>query len=217
MNNNCCVYLHTNILNGKRYVGITSQDPEKRWLNGHGYSRDLPFGRAIEKYGWGNFEHRILLRNLSAEEARCMETYFIGLLNTQNRECGYNMTAGGDGLNGYHHSSESKAKMSLAKSGENHPGYGKHMSKETRDKIAKRLIGNKNSSGKIRSDKTRRKMAQAKSKPVIMLDRHSGSFVSIFESAKEAERITGISRKNISLCCLGQRKIAGGYSWKFCN
>lgn len=28
------VYMHT-LPNGKRYVGITKQEPEKRWLNGY--------------------------------------------------------------------------------------------------------------------------------------------------------------------------------------
>lgn len=56
--NNWCVYMHTNNINGKRYIGI-SQNPKRRWKNGNGYKTQL-FGKAINKYGWDNFTHEIL-------------------------------------------------------------------------------------------------------------------------------------------------------------
>lgn len=33
-----CVYIHTSP-SGKKYIGITSQNPQKRWQNGKGYLR----------------------------------------------------------------------------------------------------------------------------------------------------------------------------------
>lgn len=42
-----------------RYVGFTSREPYTRWNSGKGY-KDQPFYKAIEKYGWENFEHKIL-------------------------------------------------------------------------------------------------------------------------------------------------------------
>lgn len=210
-----CVYMHTNKINGKRYIGITSQEPEKRWMNGSGYSEMLPFGRAIRKYGWENFEHKILLDKLPEHEAKCLEVYLISILGTQNEDMGYNITSGGDGVRGFHHTDEPKRKMSSAKTGCNHPNYGKHLSEMTRAKISEKLIGNKNGVGIIVSNETRRKISIAKQKPVVMLNTASGSIIQTFDSAKIAEDTTGISRKNISLCCLGHRKRAGGYAWQF--
>lgn len=55
------LYIHKNKINGKCYVGQSFQDSiEKRWANGRGYKKNTPFYRAIQKYGWDNFEHIIL-------------------------------------------------------------------------------------------------------------------------------------------------------------
>ena len=37
----------------------------------------------------------------------------------------------------------------------------------------------------------------------------------IFGSAMEAERETRIAHENISKCCNGKRKSAGGYHWRY--
>lgn len=42
-------------------------------------------------------------------------------------------------------------------------------------------------------------------------------FDKVFSSAKEAERITGISKSNICSCFKGRRKTAGGYHWRYAN
>ena len=60
-NKNYCVYQHTNKINGKIYIGITCQKPEKRWgSQGRKYEECPYFWKAIQKYGWENFEHKIL-------------------------------------------------------------------------------------------------------------------------------------------------------------
>lgn len=45
---NYTVYKHTNLKNGKIYVGITQQKAEKRWERGHGYQRQPYFRDAIK-------------------------------------------------------------------------------------------------------------------------------------------------------------------------
>lgn len=207
------VYIHTNKVNNKKYVGITSQDPQDRWLGGHGYSRKLKFGRAIEKYGWDGFEHRIIYENISEDEAKNIEGALIRELMTQDDRYGYNMTSGGDGLLGFKHTEESRRKMSASKSGSNHYNYGKHLSEITRKKISKHHLGNRYAFGSVRSKETRIKMSNSKKKPVGMYT--DGILVKVFDSALDAQIETGVSRKNISQCCLGKRKFAGGHGWKF--
>lgn len=91
-----CVYVHTNIVNGKKYVGVTSLKPEDRWKNGKGYSRNPYFSRAIKKYGWNEgFTHEIVAENLSLEEAYQMEVDLIKQYNCINPN-GYNATSGGE-------------------------------------------------------------------------------------------------------------------------
>ena len=53
------------------------------------------------------------------------------------------------------------------------------------------------------------------SKPVQMFDKKTGELLATFPSTQEAERITGINQSNISKCCLGKYKSAGGYVWKY--
>ena len=50
---------------------------------------------------------------------------------------------------------------------------------------------------------------------VQMFDKQTGELLETFPSANEAERITGIYQSNISTCCLGKYKSAGGYIWRY--
>jgi len=88
------VYVHTNKINNKRYVGITSKKPEDRWQNGFGYSGQV-FYKAIQKYGWDNFDHEIIASNLTREEAENFERILILKLDSLVKHNGYNVAIGG--------------------------------------------------------------------------------------------------------------------------
>lgn len=94
--NNYVVYMHNNKHNNKKYIGITKQDPIKRWQNGNGYKGQYYFYNAILEYGWDGFEHVILKENISQLEAVELEKYYISLFNTTNPDSGYNISSGGD-------------------------------------------------------------------------------------------------------------------------
>ena len=89
------VYMHITP-NGKKYIGITCQIPEKRWYDGKGYSRCPHFYAAINKYGWDNIEHIIITEGLTETEALKAEQDWIKYWDTLNPKNGYNLTKGGD-------------------------------------------------------------------------------------------------------------------------
>ena len=96
MNNNYTIYMHKNKINGKVYIGQTNQKVEYRWNNGKGYNTCPLFFNAIQKYGWDNFEHIILEKNLTKENANIKEQYYISLYQSNNRNFGYNIQSGGN-------------------------------------------------------------------------------------------------------------------------
>ena len=85
------VYKHTNLVNHKSYIGITSQKCENRWgINGKGYELQPKFYHAIQKYGWNNFQHDVLYTNLDKETALKIEANLIKTYDTI--ENGYNVS-----------------------------------------------------------------------------------------------------------------------------
>lgn len=71
MNNNFCVYKHT-FPNGKVYIGVTGNEPKKRWLNGEGYRGQSVYDE-IKKYGWKNIKHEVIVRELDELQALAVE------------------------------------------------------------------------------------------------------------------------------------------------
>ena len=139
-NNNYTVYMHRTP-SGKVYVGITSQDPEKRWRKGTHYEDNEHFCRAIKKYGWNNIDHLIIKTNLTSVEAAEMEKTLITQYKSNDSQFGYNKSNGGDGCIGFKLSDETKKKISESLRGEKHPLYGKHPSEETRKKMSEAKKG----------------------------------------------------------------------------
>lgn len=113
----CCVYCHTNLVNGKRYVGITSNSPTVRWANGNGYKHNAYFTNAIKRYGWHNFSHEIIVANVDEEYAKSLEKMIIHLYRSNIRNYGYNLSAGGEPMSGRAHSEATRRKMSEARKG----------------------------------------------------------------------------------------------------
>lgn len=128
---------------------------------GNGYINCTHFYNAIQKYGWDNFEHIVLIENLSLEMANIIEDELIKKYNTMNSLYGYNMVSGGKNIRrrqevtdkiaekNRHPSKETLMKMSLASTGRKH-------SAEVIEKIRK------SNTGKKRSEEAKKKMSIAK-------------------------------------------------------
>jgi group I intron endonuclease len=234
MEDNYYVYIHINKINDKKYVGITKTSLEKRWgKNGSGYTRNhkSAFGRAIEKYGWNNFEHRIFTSNVNKECACRLETILIETLRTRDKRYGYNIQLGGQlGNAGVSFTEESKAKMREAKK-------GKKLTNEHKQRISISCKGHKPAvftevskaklrlanTGKTLSEETRMKISKAltgvaKSEDARqkMKDNHAnkhGVFCpqlnEYFNTMKDVYEKYGIPHSNIEQCLSGKRKSAG--------
>lgn len=114
------VYKHTNKINGKVYIGWAT-DYKTRWSKG--YTKGTYIRKAIDKYGWDNFEHEILFADISPEEAKKKEIELIAQYKANDSRYGYNLTKGGEGTLGHVLSDEAKARMIATRYKNNSPEY----------------------------------------------------------------------------------------------
>ena len=199
-NGTYCVYIHTNKINGKMYVGQTSAKPEIRWKNGHGYANSTYFYRAIQKYGWDNFEHEVVASNLTKEEADNFEKLLIKMLNTTDENSGYNLTNGGGGITGFKHSPETKEKMRQNNIGANNNNYGKCLDEDWRRKISESTSGVKHHGARA----------------VFQYDLQ-GNFIQKWDYIQQAAKALNMSASNISACCCHEQKMASGFIWVYAD
>lgn len=247
MNNAYYVYSHTSP-SGKVYIGQTN-NLKRRWgYNGEHYKNKKKdgsyiqpsFARAIDKYGWDNFAHNILLEGISKSEADYAEKYLIRWYKIHNLS--YNITDGGEGTSGVTKviSPERRAAISEFMS-KHHPMKGKH---HTPEAIAKIIAANRNrqytpeqraamaerarlhNTGRTHSEESKKKMSDYRKahpetwiggwnkKEVHQYDLE-GKYMQSFSSAEEAARSIGKkSCGDICKCINGGCASAHGYIWK---
>jgi len=222
--NNYCVYKHTTP-SGKVYIGITSQNINKRWKNGLGYEGCTAFYRAITKYGWQNIKHEIVIAGLNKAEACEMEQRLIAEHKSHDPQFGYNLTLGGEH---YEPNGEWRKKLSAS----NKRYYKEHP--EARERISKNQTGRALTDlqkqkisdamkryylehpeerekrgasfrGKKRGDDFSKKLGERKSKPVICVETNEK-----YKSIKDAAEAFGVTRGAIHSVLSGDRKACKG-------
>lgn len=108
------IYITTNTINGKRYLGMCGH---------HKKNSDKYFGsgkalrRAIEKYGKDKFQREIVIECETREELSQKEIELIEKFNCVDDPNWYNIATGGYATRGFFgktHSEETKEKMRLA-------------------------------------------------------------------------------------------------------
>ena len=229
-----CLYVHTNKTNGKKYFGITRQNPERRWQKGHGYDGTY-FGNAIAKYGWEGFNHEIVFEGLTKEQACSLEISMIAKHKTNNRDFGYNIAEGGQtcdclaGQTGEKHPNHQRVKMIDPETGVVLRVFGAQSEAARELGISRKGItkacrgkGIVTYKGYIweYADKKYKKPKNpgvgnydhsVHKKRVCLFELNGNEFV--FESVKEASEKTGVSRSNISRYLSGTRKDGSGRRW----
>lgn len=134
------VYLYTNIINNKKYCGITNRSLKIRSEgNGFGYMRSNPnsrFAKAIRKHGWENFKPEILYEVETKEEAMNLEIETIAKLNLTDFKFGYNLHFGGTWVNPEHCARKGKQNGMYGK------GYKLEGSKNGRANRVEIILGN---------------------------------------------------------------------------
>lgn len=110
------IYKIENKINGKIYIGFTSQ-PFKNRIAQHKYSAKKgakhALAKAIRKYGWENFDKEIIYTLKENEKPDDIEIEYIKKYNSlANGGYGYNRTNGGGGILGFTFTEEQKKKIS---------------------------------------------------------------------------------------------------------
>lgn len=234
------IYITTNLLNGKKYIG-------KRRFSGNWKSylgSGIHLKEAIKKYGRSNFSKVIVDIGYSDGELNEKEMNLIKFFNADNSRDYYNISKGG---------------CIEGKSGSEAYWYGKHIPKEIVEKanlkrnkkvyqfdldnnfireyksvtqaskengVSKQGISkscndyNKSCGGyfwSYKKDIKERRYDYTKNHNTEEILQYDGSgkvLLNIYSSLKIASEETNIDKGNISACCLGKRKYAGGFIWR---
>lgn len=236
------IYKHTNKINGKCYIGQTCRkNPNERWNNGKGYNGTI-FAKAIEKYGWDNFEHEIIEDGiLSEEEANKREMYWIEYYNSYagvSGGNGYNMTKGGydradKGRPVYQIDIETRKiikEFPSALNAQRETGIvGIYVSANREANSCKQFITAggyfwcfvedwsdhwEPKNGRINYiDKNGNKVCDCGDKQICQINQN-GEVVNIYKTAVEAAlKIGANGSSHISACCRGEKNKACGYYW----
>jgi hypothetical protein len=141
------VYITTNLVNGKKYIGSTNGG-NKYYIGGGKY-----FAKAVKKYGCQNFIKQTLWEG-PAEYRYEMEEYYIDYYGAATSNLFYNVSDKGIGLPNRIVTDEQKAKISAANKGKPKPP-------RTKEHSAKIGAANK---GKKFTDEHKAKLSAAKQK-----------------------------------------------------
>jgi group I intron endonuclease len=217
------IYLITNKVNRKLYIGQTTRKRvEIRWSQ----HRNRPKGvlkLAFEKYGIVNFEFSTICEINEGEGWRealdAREILEIRERNTLSPN-GYNLETGGNKNKVINQ--ETRKQISERQRGEKNWNFGKHLTEETRKIISESQKGKKRSQetkdkmresqrGRVSSQETKTK----RSKRVEQWTEDRKTLLDVHESIKRANEKLGVAYSSISLCCNGKRNSAGGFFWKF--
>lgn len=240
--NNSGIYKWTNLVNGKIYIGQSSnlKKRKSRFLNFNlEYSGEY-INNSRLKYPSGEYWKYDIIEYCNVEELDNRETYYINLYNSTDKSIGYNLCKGGNGTRGFSPwnkglkwTDDIKNKISETLKGTTSWCKGLTFSKDYRNKLSESHKGKKHTDeqkkkisesikgeksymyGKPKSEEIKNKIRLTKSKKVYQIEKGTGIIIKEWESATQASKELKITKSGINECCNNKRKTAGGFIWKF--
>lgn len=200
---------------GKHYIGQTCKptQAQRAGFQGSGYRHCPAFWRAIQKYGWDNFQYEELEKVQETEEANQREAYYIELYQSNNPQYGYNIYNGGGQVQNYEYTQRIKTIRTMWEEGrtvgEIAEAFGLAKATITYE-LAQAGIDGK--------ERIRRSAGQYLAKTVYQYSTNL-ELIATYSSTAEAERSTGIY--NIRRSCANNEKVdkpkykSGGYYWTY--
>ena len=210
-----CIYLWTNLVNGKKYVRQTTCFHRRMKTYRYTYPNAY-MEHAVKKHGLDNFDITILERDVPLDKLDEREQYWLDYYQSYDLDKGYNICKVASTTKGVTHTEEwcqehsdwLKDKWATDEdyrkfwhdkmSGENNYFYGKHFSGELNPMY-----------GKHHSQTTKDKMSKKIGKSVRCVE--TGD---VYTSITRAAQAIGVTRCVVSEA-LHKGYRAGGYHWEF--
>lgn len=189
--------------NGKIYIGQTKQEICKRWHASY-YRYNKEMYNDIVLFGWENIIKEVIEIVNTKEEALNREEYYISFYDTTNKLKGYNKAYRASGIK------KTSLEEVLKKWEE---GKTVHQIAEELER-SRSLIAILLTRAGVDPHERHLRSFESRKKKVSQYS-IKGEYIATYESLKEAERQTGVSNRNISLCCRDKMKTTGGYIWKY--
>ena len=212
------VYLTTNLINNKKYIGKDTNN-YPGYLGSGAYIK-----QAIQKYGKENFKKTILEYCTDKKHLAEREEYWLNKFDVENNPEFYNKTNkafGNSGLTeetkikismakkGWKPTEEQKLKMSKGKKG--HPMY----TEEWKQKISQSNKGIKKPESFKKWQSENQKGNTNRRKKVMQYD-IEGKFIKEWDCVLEAAKFLGKKQgAGITEVCNGKRKSIYGYIWRY--
>jgi len=212
------IYQLLNLVNNKRYIGqaqnIQTRIYEHKRKRNKGY-----LYKAINKYGWENFNISVLEKVDDISKLDEREQFWLDLLQTYVASNGYNVCKSAGTTRGRKHSDTTKQKIKEAipdKYGIKNPFYGKKHTEESLSKMSeshKRIKVPKDRGAKILASRIRNG-TQTPKKPITQFNLDTKEIVQLWDGIITAAK-SGYTLSSLSQCCNNKRKSHKGFGWKF--